>query len=97
VRKTRAGEFLLIAVLTLGIFAGDAAPGKKYEPTWESLKKHDEVPEWFRDGKIGIYFHWGVYTVPADAVRFGEDNIIAIRVFDMGGTGGLYKGPLLMK
>ena len=36
-----------------------------YEADWESLKKHDEAPEWFRDAKFGIYFHWGVYSVPA--------------------------------
>ena len=36
-----------------------------YEPTWESLAKHNEAPDWFRDGKIGIYFHWGLYSVPA--------------------------------
>lgn len=32
-----------------------------YEPNWESLKKH-KTPEWFRDAKFGIYFHWGVYS-----------------------------------
>ena len=44
-----------------------AAGAKKgaYKPDWESLKKHNEAPDWFRDGKIGIYFHWGVYSVPA--------------------------------
>ena len=36
----------------------------KYEATWESLKSH-ETPEWFRDAKFGIYFHWGPYSVPA--------------------------------
>ncbi len=36
-----------------------------YKANWESLKKHDEAPEWFRDAKFGIYFHWGVYSVPA--------------------------------
>jgi alpha-L-fucosidase len=25
----------------------------------------NEAPEWFRDAKFGIYFHWGVYSVPA--------------------------------
>lgn len=30
---------------------------------WNNLK--NEVPEWFKDSKFGIYFHWGVYTVPA--------------------------------
>lgn len=36
-----------------------------YEPTFESLEKIDPVPEWFKDAKFGIYFHWGVYSVPA--------------------------------
>jgi len=36
-----------------------------YEPEWASLKKYNEAPEWFRDAKLGIYFHWGVYSVPA--------------------------------
>jgi alpha-L-fucosidase len=36
-----------------------------YTADWESLKKHNPAPEWFRDAKFGIYFHWGVYSVPA--------------------------------
>ncbi len=35
-----------------------------FEPTWESLAKHDTEPEWFKDSKFGIYFHWGLFTVP---------------------------------
>lgn len=38
---------------------------QKFEPNWESLAKHEEAPEWFADAKFGIYFHWGVYSVPA--------------------------------
>ncbi|MBQ8654728.1 MAG: alpha-L-fucosidase [Clostridia bacterium] len=30
---------------------------------WESLK-HSE-PQWLRDGKFGLFFHWGPYSVPA--------------------------------
>lgn len=37
---------------------------KKYDATWLSLTQHP-YPQWFRDGKFGIYFHWGVYSVPA--------------------------------
>ena len=40
-------------------------PAPAYEADWESLSKHNEEPEWFQDGKLGIYFHWGVYAVPA--------------------------------
>ncbi len=36
-----------------------------YEPNWESLAGHNEEPDWIKDAKFGIYFHWGVYTVPA--------------------------------
>ena len=36
-----------------------------YQQNWESLSRHNEAPEWFRDAKFGIYFHWGVYSVPA--------------------------------
>jgi alpha-L-fucosidase len=38
---------------------------EKYEPNWESLAKHNIEPEWFKDAKFGIYFHWGPYSVPA--------------------------------
>ncbi|WP_238987231.1 alpha-L-fucosidase [Confluentibacter flavum] len=37
----------------------------KYEETWESLATNDREPEWFKDAKFGIYFHWGLYSVPA--------------------------------
>ena len=36
-----------------------------YTEDWESLAKHNEQPVWFQDAKFGIYFHWGVYSVPA--------------------------------
>ncbi|MEN0051991.1 MAG: alpha-L-fucosidase, partial [Bacteroidota bacterium] len=37
----------------------------KYEPNQESLSKHEAAPDWFADAKLGIYFHWGPYSVPA--------------------------------
>ncbi|UUU28966.1 alpha-L-fucosidase [Streptomyces sp. CA-210063] len=41
-----------------------AAP-RTYTPTWDSVNQHPAAPEWFRDAKFGIYFHWGVFSVPA--------------------------------
>jgi len=35
-----------------------------YEPSWNSLRTHI-TPKWLRDAKLGIYTHWGVYSVPA--------------------------------
>lgn len=37
---------------------------KIYEPYWNSLRLHS-VPRWLDEGKLGIYTHWGVYSVPA--------------------------------
>ena len=37
---------------------------QRYEANWESLKGYS-VPEWFKDAKLGIFIHWGVYAVPA--------------------------------
>jgi alpha-L-fucosidase len=37
-----------------------------YQPQWNSLQQH-KCPDWFRDAKFGIYFHWGLYSVPAFA------------------------------
>ena len=41
-----------------------ATTDKPFKPTWESLRGN-RVPQWLRDGKFGIYTHWGVYSVPA--------------------------------
>jgi alpha-L-fucosidase len=39
-----------------------------YQPTFESLRQHP-VPAWFNDAKLGIFVHWGAYSVPGWAVR----------------------------
>ena len=54
---------IMMAVTLLAIGCQEKAQ-KQYEPTWESLKTH-ELPEWFDDAKLGIFIHWGVYSVPA--------------------------------
>ena len=37
---------------------------EKFKKNWRSLKQHT-TPQWLRDGKFGIYTHWGVYAVHA--------------------------------
>jgi alpha-L-fucosidase len=34
-----------------------------YQATWESLDSRP-IPQWYKDGKFGIFIHWGVYSVP---------------------------------
>ncbi|XP_055630195.1 putative alpha-L-fucosidase isoform X2 [Toxorhynchites rutilus septentrionalis] len=36
----------------------------KYQPTWVSLDSRP-LPKWYDDAKIGIFIHWGVYSVPS--------------------------------
>jgi cephalosporin-C deacetylase-like acetyl esterase len=37
------------------------------------------------------------YQVPTSIVRWGQPNVIALRVYDHQGNGGLYKGPGILK
>lgn len=36
----------------------------KYHPDWDSLATHP-VPAWYREKRLGIFLHWGVFSVPA--------------------------------
>ncbi|NLT26753.1 MAG: alpha-L-fucosidase [Microbacteriaceae bacterium] len=57
-----------------------------YEHTWESVRTH-EVPEWFRDAKLGIFIHWGLYSVPAWAPRVPD----SAQVMREQGAGGMFR------
>lgn len=62
-----SGTFVCLAfcLLCVSAKAEETIAQGPYEPEWPSLLSHEEAPEWFRDAKFGIYFHWGVYSVPA--------------------------------
>jgi alpha-L-fucosidase len=68
-----------------------------YEPTWESLNRH-AVPRWFRDAKLGIFIHWGVFSVPGWAPphdkngHFYDEPIGSIPYAELYGAGLRYKG-----
>lgn len=36
----------------------------RYKDNWESLSNH-KTPDWYYRGKLGIFIHWGIYSVPA--------------------------------
>ncbi len=46
-------------------------PPSRYEPKWEVLKRHP-LPAWYSNAKLGIFIHWGLYSVPAWAPPTGE-------------------------
>ena len=36
----------------------------RYRDDWASLCTH-RTPEWYMDAKVGVFIHWGIYSVPA--------------------------------
>jgi alpha-L-fucosidase len=36
-----------------------------FQASWDSIREHYRVPQWFVDGKFGITMHWGLYSVAA--------------------------------
>ncbi|KAH6638744.1 alpha-L-fucosidase [Boeremia exigua] len=61
-RSSLSSTALLAASLfSRFIFAQATGP---YDPTWASTDAHNASPEWFRDAKFGVYWHWGAFTTP---------------------------------
>jgi alpha-L-fucosidase len=66
---------LAVALCVLVVGARNAkvslAAPTHYEATVESLKQHP-LPQWYADAKLGIFIHWGLYSVPGWAVLTPE-------------------------
>jgi alpha-L-fucosidase len=45
-----------------------------FQASWDSLKQYT-VPDCFQDAKLGIFVHWGVYSVPAFANEWYARNM----------------------
>lgn len=60
--------FITTSLFILFVFSVNLRSQGPYKPTWESLDTH-KMPEWYKDAKIGLSMHWGVYSVPAWAPR----------------------------
>jgi hypothetical protein len=65
-------ELLVVAVsistrneiLTVTSFQYMEANITQYTPTWDSLDSRP-LPQWYDEAKIGIFIHWGVFSVPS--------------------------------
>lgn len=57
--------WLSTILLALAFADPVAAQEPRFESaSWETLRARP-YPEWFADAKLGIFIHWGVYSVPA--------------------------------
>jgi alpha-L-fucosidase len=45
-----------------------------FKPDWDSLMTA-KVPDWFRERRFGIFFHWGLYSVPAYSNEWYSRNM----------------------
>lgn len=68
-RRAMLGLITVSGAATAGLLRGGIASAtagpSSYTPTWSSVDQHPPAAEWFQDAKFGIYFHWGVFSVPA--------------------------------
>lgn len=56
-------QLLITLFLVPGLLSGQAL-----SETQQLLRNHP-APEWFKDAKLGVFIHWGPYTVPAWSPR----------------------------
>lgn len=69
----KRNNLLIVSLSFLITLSAIHSPAQKkikaiYQPSWNSLKNW-RTPQWLRDGKFGIYTHWGVYAVPAQGTN----------------------------
>jgi alpha-L-fucosidase len=60
--KLQAILFVITYVFVLSL-TPSAASKTHYEPSIESLAQHP-LPQWYDGAKLGIFVHWGLYSVP---------------------------------
>lgn len=53
------------------------------DATLESLREH-AVPEWFEDAKLGIFIHWGLFSIPGFAARLDHVSDAFVKHYRLG-------------
>ncbi|MBU2950872.1 alpha-L-fucosidase [Tamlana agarivorans] len=69
--------FLLCKLVTFGQTKSSGI-SKNIEPNWESMSINYHVPQWLQDGKLGVWFHWGIPSAvdedrPLDGSWYGRN------------------------
>ncbi|VDK62767.1 unnamed protein product [Onchocerca ochengi] len=54
----------IFVLLLINIDAQQWIQAKNYLPTWDSIDSRP-IPQWYQNAKLGIFCHWGIYSVPA--------------------------------
>ena len=68
-----------ILLFLIVLFAGNVFAQKSkpvlYNATEASLSKR-QTPTWYGNAKLGIFIHWGLYSVPAWAIPYGTPDTV---------------------
>ena len=55
---------LFLSILIMAGAVESFGQQKELDDSWETLRSRP-YPQWFKDAKLGIFIHWGVYSVPS--------------------------------
>ena len=71
-------NFLLSATLLLSPLIATAAPSgadlSMVPQLHETKEQRDERMQWFRDGKYGMFIHWGPCTIGAKEIGWDREG-----------------------
>ena len=78
--KIRA--IIIVSILCFLSFSGKSQTTNEDE-LWSTIEKRP-YPQWFTDAKLGIFIHWGVYSVPSFGGKesYGEWYLRGLQVGD---------------
>jgi alpha-L-fucosidase len=81
----RGIQYTASVMLGISFFVSASAQAPAhYDPTIQSLDQHP-LPQWFDDAKLGIFIHWGLYSVPGWApltkVDFTNPNFLKVNPY----------------
>jgi hypothetical protein len=65
---------LVFAIVPAPAIAVAQTQPASYSASWTSVDQHPAAPEWFKDAKFGIYFHWGAFGTAAFGSERYEDG-----------------------
>jgi alpha-L-fucosidase len=71
-----AAAFLIFPAGAQTNFPPHTIAAGPFQPTWESLAKNYQCPEWFRDAKFGIWAHWSAQCVPEQGDWYARNMYI---------------------
>ena len=73
-------KFLLVTLVLVRVTITYCQTNNTLEidPTWESMVVNYQVPQWLEDGKLGVWFHWGIPSAtdenrPKDGSWYGRN------------------------